>query len=98
MENVYGPKKLGEGMHIINAEDHPLDDDFGSGYKTCKVCDREKPLVEYRVEAKGVQGRKAICKSCSSPIPPKAQKIVVSEDRIQKALEAAAYRIIQESM
>ena len=78
------------------------DDDFGAGYKECISCFKDKPLDEFRVEAKGVGGRKAACKACTSiyertiKSPPKKGKI--SNDRIQKALEAAAYRIIKESM
>ena len=85
------------GFQLIASYD---DDDFGAGYKTCKTCGYGKPLDEFFVEAKGVGGRKAICKACSSErtikSPPK--KGTISNDRIQKALEAAAYRIIKESM
>ena len=70
-------------------------DDFGAGYKVCKVCGDEQPLDNFMVEKKGVGGRKAICKSCTST---RKNKVVVSNDRIQRALEAAAYRIIKESM
>ena len=90
----------------------PKYDDFGAGYKMCKACLGVKPLDEFRVEAKGVGGRKAICKDCSSErtikrpakrgeIPLKTIRNAVSKvtnDRIQKALEAAAYRIIKEIM
>ena len=88
------------------------DDEFACGYKDCKVCGDTKPLKEFALEAKGVQGRKAVCKICNSTrtiqrpakrgeIPMSTIRNAVSKvtnDRIQQALEAAAYRIIKESM
>ena len=91
MEDVYGSKKSGSSFELIASSD----DDFGSGWKVCKTCGDEKPLVEFRVEKKGVQGRKAVCKACT---PSSAPRVKVGNDRIQRALEAAAYRIIKESM
>ena len=96
MDSVRETKTDGTGFQLIASSD----DEFACGYKDCKVCGDTKPLKEFRVEAKGVGGRKAICRDCSSErtikSPPKKGKI--SNDRIQKALEAAAYRIIKESM
>jgi len=84
----------GNAFSIIASED-----DFACGYKDCKVCGETKPLKEYRVEAKGVQGRKAVCKNCNNtPTIKSPKKGTISNDRIQQALEAAAYRIIKESM
>ena len=88
------------------------DDDFGAGYKACKQCGMIQPHSAYRVEAKGIGGRKAICRACYSErtiqrpakrgeIPLKTIRKAVSKvtnDRIQQALEAAAYRIIKEIM
>ena len=96
--NRTSPEK-GTGIQLIASSD----DDFGAGYKTCTKCFIQKPLDEFRVEPKGVMGRKASCKDCNS------KKRIVKEvtrtgtspfinDRIQAALEAAAYRIIKESM
>ena len=96
MDSLRSTKEKGSSFELIAS----YDDEFGAGYKTCKTCGYGKPLDEFRVEAKGVGGRKAICRACSSErtikSPPKKGKI--SNDRIQKALEAAAYRIIKESM
>jgi len=96
MESNGTSQEKGTGIQLIASSD----DEFACGYKDCKVCGDTKPLKEFRVEAKGVGGRKAICRACSSErtikSPPKKGKI--SNDRIQKALEAAAYRIIKESM
>ena len=99
MDNSHGTKDNGNSFELIASSD----DDFGAGYKTCTKCFIQKPLDEFRVEPKGVMGRKASCKDCNS------KKRIVKEvtrtgtspfinDRIQKALEAAAYRIIKESM
>ena len=61
-----------EGIEIIKAYD-PMDmyheafdsQEFACGdTKTCKVCGDEKPLIEFYHEKKGLQGRKAICKTC----------------------------------
>ena len=84
----------GNAFSIIASED-----DFACGYKDCKVCGDTKPLKEFALEAKGVQGRKAVCKICNSTRTIKSpKKGTISNDRIQQALEAAAYRIIKESM
>ena len=108
MESNGTSQEKGTGIQLIASSD----DEFACGYKDCKVCGDTKPLKEFRVEAKGVGGRKAICRDCSSErtikrpakrgeIPLKTIRNAVSKvtnDRIQKALEAAAYRIIKESM
>ena len=95
MGNPSNAKEKGSCFTLIAATEP--DDDFGAGWKVCKVCGEEQPLDNFMVEKKGVGGRKAICKSCTSTRTPK-NKVVVSNDRIQRALEAAAYRIIKESM
>ena len=96
MDSLRSTKEKGSSFELIASSD----DDFACGYKDCKVCGDTKPLKEFALEAKGVLGRKAVCKICNSTrtikSPPKKGKI--SNDRIQKALEAAAYRIIKESM
>ena len=89
------------------------DDDFGAGWKICSNCNTDQPLDNFWVEAKGRSGRKAVCKNCLNKthkvkrpakrgeIPLKTIRNAVSKvtnDRIQQALEAAAYRIIKESM
>ena len=108
MDDSHGTKNNGNSFELIASSD----DEFGAGYKACKQCGMIQPLDAYRVEAKGVGGRKAICRACSSErttkrpakrgeIPLKTIRNAVSKvtnDRIQQALEAAAYRIIKESM
>ena len=94
MESNRTSQEKGTGIQLIASSD----DDFGAGYKMCKACLGVKPLDEFRVEAKGVGGRKAICKACSSERTIAAKSKKGNNDRIQKALEAAAYRIIKESM
>ena len=108
MDSLRSTKEKGSSFELIAS----YDDEFGAGYKTCKTCGYGKPLDEFFVEAKGVGGRKAICRACSSErtikrpakrgeIPLKTIRNAVSKvtnDRIQQALEAAAYRIIKESM
>lgn len=90
MDGTRSTTEKGSSFELIASTD-----DFGSGYKECKLCGEEKPLGEFRVEKKGVQGRKAVCKSCMPPSSPRAK---VHKDMIEKAFEAAAYRIIKESM
>ena len=108
MESNRTSQEKGTGFQLIASSD----DDFGAGYKECISCFKDKPLDEFRVEAKGVGGRKASCKDCNSTrtikrpakwgeIPLKTIRNAVSKvtnDRIQKALEAAAYRYIKEIM
>ena len=108
MESYGSTAKEGTAFEFIASSD----DDFGAGYKACKQCGMIQPHSAYRVEAKGIGGRKAICRACSSErtiqrpakrgeIPLKTIRNAVSKvtnDRIQQALEAAAYRIIKESM
>ena len=95
MESLRSTQEEGSCFTLIAATEPG--DDFGAGWKVCKVCGDEQPLDNFMVEKKGVGGRKAICKSCTSTRTPK-NKVVVSNDRIQRALEAAAYRVIKESM
>ena len=98
MGNSSNAQEEGSCFTLIAATEPGLmDDDYGAGWKVCKVCGEEQPLDNFMVEKKGVGGRKAICKSCTSTSRPK-NKVVVSNDRIQRALEAAAYRVIKESM
>jgi len=96
MDGLRSTKEKRSSFEIIASSD----DDFGAGYKPCKQCGMIQPLDAYRAEPKGIGGRKAICRACLSErtikSPPK--KGTISNDRIQKALEAAAYRIIKESM
>ena len=96
MDNSHGTKDNGNSFELIASSD----DDFGAGYKNCTKCSILKPLDEFWVEPKGVMGRKSWCKTCSGTrtikSPPK--KGTIRNDRIQQALEAAAYRIIKESM
>ena len=49
------------GIHLIDCSD----DDLVAGYKACKQCGMLQPLDAYSAEAKGVGGRKAICRACS---------------------------------
>jgi len=101
MDSLRSTKEKGSSFELIASSD----DDFGAGYKRCKVCGEEQPFDNFRVEAKGVMGRKAICKKCvntaeswkRNDFGPKT-KGKISNDRIQAALESAAYRIIKESM
>ena len=102
MDSLRETKTDGSGFQLIATRDefNDMDDDFGAGYKNCTKCSILKPLDEFWVEPKGVMGRKSWCKACSGTrtikSPPK--KGTISNDRIQQALEAAAYRIIKESM
>ena len=96
MDGLRSTKEKRSSFEIIASSD----DDFGAGYKNCTKCSILKPLDEFWVEPKGVMGRKSWCKACSGTrtikSPPK--RGTISNDRIQQALEAAAYRIIKESM
>jgi len=95
MDGTRSTTEKGSAFEIIAS----ADDDFGAGYKICKGCGENKPLEEFRVEAKGVQGRKAVCKNCNNtPTIKSPKKGSVRNDMIKAALEAAAYRIIKESM
>ena len=105
MDSERAAKTEGTGLQIIASQDlsfgaYTIDDDFGSGFKTCRECGTPTPLTEFRREKKGVGGRKAVCKKCQGISDrKKARKTVnVSNDMIKNALEAAAYRIIKESM
>ena len=108
MESNRTSQEKGTDFQLVASSD----DDFGAGYKECNTCGVLQPYDNFWVEAKGVGGRKSTCKACSSTrtikrpakrgeIPLKTIKKAVSKvtnDRIQQALEAAAYRIIKESM
>ena len=97
MEDVYGSKKSGSSFELIASSDDDFGMGFGAGYKACKQCGNIQPYSAFRKEKKGVGGRKAICRACSSE-PSSVPRVKVGNDRIQRALEAAAYRIIKESM
>ena len=108
MESYGSTAKEGTAFELIASSD----DDFGAGYKNCTKCSILKPLDEFWVEPKGVMGRKSWCKACSGErkvkrpakrgeIPLKTIRNAVSKvtnDRIQQALEAAAYRYLKEIM
>ena len=119
MESDRTSQEKGTDFQLVASSD----DDFqAGGYKRCKICGEEQPLDEFWVEAKGVMGRKAICKKCLNTaegfkrndfgprikrpakrgeIPLKTIRKAVSKvtnDRIQQALEAAAYRYLKEIM
>ena len=110
MESIRETKTDANGFNLIASDDRlswepnvfgssANGDDFGSGFKTCKECGKPKSLLEFRVEPKGVGGRKAVCKACMGTETRKAYKRGnVSNDMIKAALEAAAYRIILERM
>ena len=76
----------------------PENDDFGAGYKYCNHCTEPKPLTEFSIDPCGVYGRSGWCKDCTTPTEDVLGPKKISNDRIQQALEAAAYRIIKESM
>ena len=94
MDSLRSTKEKGSSFELIASSD----DEFACGYKECNTCGVLQPYDNFRVEAKGVGGRKAICKACSSERTITAKPKKGNNDRIQKALEAAAYRIIKEYM
>ena len=94
MDSLRSTKEKGSSFELIASSD----DEFACGYKECNTCGVLQPYDNFRVEAKGVGGRKAICRACSSERTITAKSKKGNNDRIQKALEAAAYRIIKESM
>ena len=108
MESYGSTAKEGTAFELIASSD----DDFGAGYKNCTKCSILKPLDVFWVEPKGVMGRKSWCKACSGErtikrpakrgeIPLKTIRNAVSKvtnDRIQQAFEAAAYRYLKEIM
>ena len=94
MDNSHGTKDNGNSFELVASSD----DDFGAGWKECKSCLVPKPLDSYNVEKRGAGGRKAVCKDCTNKVNRSVKIPVQSNDRIQQALEAAAYRIIKESM
>ena len=108
MESDRTSQEKGTDFQLVASSD----DDFGAGYKMCKICGEDKPLEEFYKHATCRDGHKSVCKSCicerkvkrpakRGEIPLKTIRNAVSKvtnDRIQQALEAAAYRIIKESM
>ena len=98
MESNRTSQEKGTGIQLIASSEDFLNDEFACGYKECNTCGVLQPYDNFRVEAKGVGGRKAICKACSSERTITAKPKKGNNDRIQKALEAAAYRIIKKSM
>ena len=84
--NRTSPEK-GTGIQLIASSD----DDFGAGYQVCTECLDEKALTEFH---KG----KVVCKKCRRIKKDFVRPKKVRNDMIQQALEAAAYRIIKESM
>ena len=100
MEDTSRTKTNGSSFELVaSMEPGQMDDDFGAGWKICKICGDEQPLDNFGVEAKGVMGRKAICKGCVKQSPRRVgAKIKASSDRIDRALEAAAYRYLKEIM
>ena len=100
MESIRETKTNAADFQLIASDDGSVSytpplTDFGSGFKTCKECGKPKSLLEFRVEPKGVGGRKAVCKACMGTETRKAYKRGnVSNDMIKAALEAAAYRIM----
>ena len=87
MDNSHGTKDNGNSFQLIASSD----DDFGAGYQVCTECLDEKALTEFH---KG----KVVCKKCRSIKKDFVRPKKVRNDMIQQALEAAAYRIIKESM
>ena len=87
MESNRTSQEEGTGIQLIASSD----DDFGAGYQVCTECLDEKALTEFH---KG----KVVCKKCRSIKKDFVMPKKVRNDRIQQALEAAAYRIIKESM
>ena len=94
MDNSHGTKTNGSSVNfeiVASMEPGQMDDDFGSGWKVCTQCGDEKPLSEFH---KG----KVACKVCRSIKKDYVKPKQARHDMIQAALEAAAYRIIKESM
>ena len=70
-------------------------DDFGAGYKACKTCGEEKPLLEFHKDKAGALGRKANCKACVNKGSESKRRQPI-DDMVYRALESAAYRILKE--
>ena len=87
MESNRTSQEKGTDFQLVASSD----DDFGAGYQVCTECLDEKALTEFH---KG----KVVCKKCRSIKKDFVMPKKVRNDRIQQALEAAAYRIIKESM
>ena len=87
MDSLRSTKEKGSSFELIASSD----DDFGAGYRVCTECLDEKALTEFH---KG----KVVCKKCRSIKKDFIRPKKVRHDMIQQALEAAAYRIIKESM
>ena len=102
MEDTSRTKDNGSSFELVaSMEPGQMDDDFGSGWKICTHCNDEKPLVEFHLDKSGVYGRRSWCKLCENEKRRKvkpAKENNMRHDRIDRALEAAAYRIIKESM
>ena len=95
MESDRTSQEKGTDFQLVASSD----DDLGAGWKICSNCNTDQPLDNFWVEAKGRSGRKAVCKNCVNKTPKRINaKLKLSSDRIDRALEAAAYRIIKESM
>ena len=94
MESNRTSQEKGTDFQLVASSD----DDFGAGWKECKSCLVPKPLDSYNVEKRGAGGRKAVCKDCTNKVNRSVKIPVQSNDRIQQALEAAAYRYIKEIM
>ena len=98
MDSLRETKTDGSGFQLIATRDefsdcypYEMDDDFGAGYQVCTECLDEKALTEFH---KG----KVVCKKCRSIKKDFVMPKKVRNDRIQQALEAAAYRYIKEIM
>lgn len=69
------------------------DDDFGSGFKTCNTCGKEKPLVEFHAHKATGDGRRGICKVCRSKKTAASSK---KSDLLERAAVAAWKELIME--
>jgi glycerol dehydrogenase-like iron-containing ADH family enzyme len=73
------------------------DDEVWAETKICNKCGLPKKLDEFRLEKRGISGRKATCKECIKPADiVKNRKKGVTNDMIREALENAAYRLLKE--
>ena len=98
MESDRTTQEKGTDFQLVASSELTFDD-FGAGWKICNNCNTDQPLDNFGVEAKGRSGRKAVCKNCVNKTLKRINaKLKLSSDRIDRALEAAAYRIIRESM
>jgi hypothetical protein len=100
MDSERTGKTQGTSFQIIASEDYtthfsPPEDDFGSGFKTCKTCGVPQPMNSFRKEKSGVGGRKASCRGCMAENKPKPKRLKVDH---QSALTAAYYLAIKEGI